>query len=53
MVPVGSRIRMRINCLSVEPRGGGFQVTNECKIEIENEERPACVAETVGIVYPA
>jgi acyl dehydratase len=53
MVPVGSRLRMRMKCLSVEPRGAGFQVTNQCTIEIENEERPACVAETVGIIYPA
>jgi acyl dehydratase len=53
MVPVGSRIRMRIKCLSVEARGGGFQVTNQCTIEVENEDRPACIAETVGIIYPA
>jgi acyl dehydratase len=53
MAPVGSRIRLRLKVLSCEPRGGGFQITNQCTIEVEGEERPACVAETVGILYPA
>jgi acyl dehydratase len=53
MVPVGSRIRLRMKMLSCEARGGGFQVTNEFKIEIENEDRPACVAEVVSLLYPA
>jgi acyl dehydratase len=52
-VPVGSRIRMRLKVLSAEARGGGFQVINQCTIEVENEECPACVAETVAIIYPA
>ncbi|HYD73046.1 MAG TPA: MaoC family dehydratase [Candidatus Binatia bacterium] len=53
MVPVGSRIRMKLKMLSCEARGGGFQVTNQCTIEVENEERPACVAEIVSLIYPA
>lgn len=52
-VPVGARIRMKLKMLSCEARGGGFQVTNQCTIEVENEERPACVAEIVSLVYPA
>jgi acyl dehydratase len=52
-VPVSSRIRMRIKMLSSEARGGGFQVTNLCTIEVENQERPACVAETIGLIYPS
>jgi acyl dehydratase len=52
-VPVGSRIRMRMKMLSCEPRGGGFQFTNQFTIEVEGEERPACVAEVVSLVYPA
>jgi len=51
-VPVGSRLRMRLKVLSVEPRGAGFMVTNQCTIEREGEERPACVAESVSITYP-
>ena len=51
MVPVGSRLRARSRLLSAEPRGGGMQLTSEVTIEIEGQERPACIAETVGIVF--
>lgn len=51
MVPVGSKVRLRQKCLKVEPRAGGKQVTMEATIEIEGQDRPACVAETLGISY--
>jgi acyl dehydratase len=51
MVPVGSRVRARSKLLSVEPRSGGMQLVSEVTIEIEGEKRPACVAETIGIVF--
>ncbi len=53
MVPVGSRVRLKQKCLSVEPRAGGKQVTMESTIEIEGKDRPACVAESIGIIYGA
>jgi hypothetical protein len=30
---------------------GGVRLTNQVTIEIEGQERPACVAETMAIVY--
>ena len=51
MVRVGKRVRMRQKLLSAEPKSGGLQLTNECTIEIEGEERPACVAETLSVIY--
>src|ERR1700750_2131114 len=51
MVPVGSKVRARQKLLGVEPRGGGMQLTSEVTIEIDGEQRPACVAETIGIVF--
>jgi len=51
MVRVGKRVRMRQKLLNVQPKAGGLQITNECTIEIEGEERPACVAETISVVY--
>ena len=51
MVKVGKRIRLRQKLLSAEPKAGGMQLKNECTIEIEGEDRPACVAETISIVY--
>jgi acyl dehydratase len=52
-VPVGSRIRMRMQMLSCEARSGGLQTVNQFTIEIEGQERPACVAEVVSLVFPA
>ena len=53
MVPVGSRVRLRQKCLKVEDRAGGKQVTMESTIEIDGKDRPACVAESIGIIYGA
>ncbi len=53
MVPVGSRVRLKQKCLSVEPRAGGKQVTMESVVEIEGKDRPACAAETISILYGA
>ena len=51
MVPVGSRVRARQKLLKAEPRSGGMQLTNEVTIEIEGQERPACIAETISLIY--
>ena len=53
MVRVGKKVRMRQKLLSVEAKSGGLQMKNECTIEIEGEERPACVAETISVIYGA
>jgi acyl dehydratase len=51
MVRVGKRVRPRQKLIGVEPKSGGTQIKNQCTIEIEGEERPACVAETISVVY--
>src|SRR5271156_5931874 len=51
MVPVGSRVRARSKVLPVEAKSGGMQVINEVPIEIEGQTRPACIAETIGIIF--
>ena len=51
MVRVGKRVRLRQKLIGVEPKSGGTQIKNQCTIEIEGEERPACVAETISVVY--
>ena len=50
-VPVGSKVRARQKLVSIEPRAGGLQMTNEMTIEIEGQDRPACVAETISLIY--
>ena len=51
MVPVGSKVRARSVLKNAEEKSGGIQITNEVTIEMEGAERPACVAETLSVVY--
>ena len=51
MVPVGSKVRLRQKCLSVEPKAGGKQMINESTVEIEGQDRPALVAESITVLY--
>jgi acyl dehydratase len=52
MVPVGSKVRARAKLLSAEMmKNGGMQMRNEVTVEIEGQDRPACVAETIGLVF--
>ena len=53
MVRVGKRVRMRQKLIGVEAKSGGVQIKNLCTIEIEGEDRPACVAETISVLYGA
>ncbi len=51
-VRVGKRIRMRSTLLAVEEIGDrAVQMTSQQTIEVEGEEKPACIAETVGRTY--
>jgi len=51
-VRVGKRIRLRSRLLKVDDIGPNvYQLTYEQSIEIEGEDRPAMVAETVGRAY--
>ncbi len=47
-VRVGSRIRGSGVLVSVERVGGGLQVLVRVTVEIEGQERPACVADTLS-----
>jgi acyl dehydratase len=52
-VPAGSRIRARAEVLSVEEVGGGwYQVVTRFTVEVEGQEKPACVADSVGRALP-
>jgi acyl dehydratase len=52
VVRTGARVRLRQRMLACEHRGGGYQMKNEATVEIEGEARPACIAETIAILYP-
>ncbi|MGE0154155.1 MAG: MaoC family dehydratase [Reyranellaceae bacterium] len=51
-VPAGARVRARQKLLAADPvQGNGMRFTAEITIEIEGQERPACVAEVMSIQY--
>lgn len=50
-VMAGERVRMRQSLASIEPLGDGYKLVFRCTVEIEGRDKPACVAETVSIVY--
>lgn len=46
-VKVGSRLRMTQDLLAVEPLDGGSKFRTQQTFEIEGQDRPACVAESL------
>jgi len=51
-VKVGSRIRGHGEFLEIKEVPGGYQSTLRVTIEIEGEEKPACVVDTISRYYP-
>ncbi len=50
-VKAGSRVRARIRLVGLTPMKRSIEVVNEVSIEVEDRNRPACVAETVLRLY--
>jgi acyl dehydratase len=53
MVPTGARVRGRLKVKSVETKGNASTMNYEMVIEIEGQERPACVAEVIMMAFSA
>lgn len=51
MVPVNSRVRARAKLLSAEEKAGGMLFTSEVTIEIDGNDRPALIAETLTLLF--
>ena len=47
-VPVGARIRANSTLKRVEIKGGMIETMNEIVVEVEGQEKPCCVAESLG-----
>jgi acyl dehydratase len=50
-LPVGARLRLHQTLKACEPLADGARLTLECSIEVEGQERPAMVAETVVQIH--
>ncbi|WP_068825922.1 MaoC family dehydratase [Pseudomonas sp. BMS12] len=53
VVRAGARVRGRAELLAAEAVKGGVQATIRVSVEIEGEERPGCVVDTISRYYPA
>ena len=52
-VPSGSRIRATAEVVEIEEvKGGWFQITTRFTVEVEGNEKPCCVADSVGRALP-
>ncbi|MBA1205339.1 MaoC family dehydratase [Pseudomonas capeferrum] len=47
-VPVGSRVRGRGQILRAEPLGDSVQLVVRVNVEVEGQERPGCVIDTIS-----
>ena len=53
VVRAGSRVRGSAQLVAAEEVKGGVQATIRVSVEIEGEERPGCVVDTISRYYPA
>lgn len=51
-VKVGSRVRGHGELVDIKEVPGGYQSTMRVTIEIEGEEKPACVVDTISRYFP-
>jgi acyl dehydratase len=50
-VPVGSRIRARCELVAAEEVKGSVEIIEKYAVEVEGQDRPACIAECIMRVY--
>ena len=50
-VPVGSRVRAKVEFTALSEVEGGYQLSRKVTIELEGAEKPACVAESLVRLY--
>jgi acyl dehydratase len=50
-VKAGSRVRVAMGLKAAEPIEGGRRLIFDMRVEIEGEERPALIAETIALAY--
>ena len=51
-VPAGSRIRARFKVLEMAPKGGGrILMTLENTVEVQGQDKPAMIAETLTLLF--
>ena len=49
--PVGAKIRGRISLMEYETKEGGAKYKLKLVMELDGQEKPACIAEWIGLAY--
>ncbi len=50
-VPVGSRVRLQQGLKTLEPLPGGVRLTFDATVELENNDKPALIAEALVLAF--
>ncbi len=50
-LPVGAQWRVGCEVAEVTEVPGGYQVKAKCTVEVKDQDKPACVAETLARIY--
>lgn len=50
-VRAGDRIRCRAELTGVQAHGAGARVTTAVTVEVEGQQKPACVVDMIGIIF--
>lgn len=50
-IQAGDRVKARATVLQARRRAGALLLTSETRIEIEDERKPACISETLGMYF--
>jgi len=50
-VLVNSRLRLKCTVKNIEDHKKGVKITFSCTVEIENQKKPACVAEFLTLIF--
>lgn len=50
-VPVNSELRLVSSVKEIEDMPNGLKITFNCTMEIKNQEKPACVAEFLAVMF--
>ncbi len=49
--PVGAKIRGRVSLMEYEAKEGGAKYKLKLVMELDGQEKPACIAEWIGLAY--
>ena len=50
-VPIGSKVRASVKCVSVDEVSGGLQGTFDVTVEVDGQDKPGCAAQVIYRYY--